>query len=396
MRQHPKSALQRSLTLLQIEAVLTSSVFAMPILNIFFANEIGLNLAQVGLSQAIFTAVLLLLNIPTGWLADRFSRKACNIAGDLIAAGGFVFYAMAHSFADVVIAEIILGIGMSFSGGADVGLLRAYCQALKQSYVRVSSRIARWRPISEMFAVSLGGLIGSQHPRLTIALSGLTYLAGAIISMFLVEAGERRVSTIHPLKDMWRIVTYALHGHKRLRWSILSFAFGREATHPLVWILTPLLIFAGVPVSVIGIAWALNLAAVWLGAKLAERMGEDAHDWQLFGIGTAVFAVAAAVLSLEVNLITIVFYAGFGFTRGWFSAVMPPIVQKYTPDDMQSTVWSVGASVAQILYIPVIWSFGALGDLEPRTTVIGGLVLFVPLLALCTWKLWQFDRVNYR
>lgn len=396
MQQHPKSVLQRSLKLLQIEAVLTSGVFAMPILNLFFASEIGMSLAQVGLSQAIFTAVLLLLNIPTGWLADRFSRKACNIAGDLIAAGGFVFYALAHSFTDVVIAEIVLGIGMSFSGGADVGLLRAYCQALKQSYARVSARVARWRPLSEMFAVSLGGLIGSQQPRLTIALSGLTYLAGAIISMFLVEAGERRVSTVHPLKDMWRIVAYALHGHRRLRWSILSFALSREATHPLVWILTPLLIFAGVPASVIGIAWALNLAAAWLGAKLAGRMGENTPDWQLFGIGAAVFAGAASVLSLEVNLITIVFYAGFGFARGWFSAVMPPIVQSHTPDDMQSTVWSVGASVAQLLYIPVVWAFGALGDLEPRATVIGSLVLFVPLLALCTWKLWQFDRIARR
>lgn len=386
-----EAKLSRSLKLLQVEAVLTSVVFAMPILNLFFAVEIGMSLEQVGLSQAIFTASLMILNIPTGWLADRFSRKACNIAGDMIAASGFVYYAFAQSFADVVIAELILGVGLAFSGGADVGLLKAYCKELKRSYEQVTARIARWRPIAEMAAVTFGGILGAQYPRLTILLSGMTYLSGAILSWFLVEAGERRKNTVHPLKDMARIVVYALHGHRRLRWSILAYAFSRESTHALIWILTPLLIFAGVPPHIVGVAWALNLVAVWCGAQLAGRLSMRYGDWQLIAIGCAVFIATAAALSVHVNIFTVALYVGFGFARGWFSVIMPPIVQKHTPDDMQSTVWSLSGTVAQALYIPVVWYVGKLGDTEPRMAVLGSLMIFTPLLALSVYKIRRLE-----
>lgn len=382
-----EARLTRSLKLLQIEAVLTSVVFAMPILNLFFAVEIGMSLEQVGLSQAIFTASLMVLNIPTGWLADRFSRKACNIVGDIIAAGGFVYYAFAGSFTDVVVAELILGVGLAFSGGADVGLLKAYCKELKRSYEQVTARIARWRPIAEMAAVTFGGVLGAQYPRLTILLSGMTYLSGAILSWFLVEAGERRKNTVHPLKDMARIVVYALHGHRRLRWSILAYAFSRESTHALIWILTPLLIFAGVPPHIVGVAWALNLVAVWCGAQLAGRVNLRYADWRLIAMGCAVFVAAAGTLSVHVSIFTVALYGGFGFARGWFSVIMPPIVQKHTPDDMQSTVWSLAGTVAQAFYIPIVWYIGKLGDIEPRMAVFGSFVIFTPLLALSVYNI---------
>jgi hypothetical protein len=66
---------RRSLRLLQIEAVLTAMMFAMPIFTIFFKDEIGLSYAQIGLSQAVFTIPLLTLNIASGWIADAFSLK---------------------------------------------------------------------------------------------------------------------------------------------------------------------------------------------------------------------------------------------------------------------------------------------------------------------------------
>ena len=132
-------SLWRNVRLLQLEMVITAMIFAMPILNVFYKDEIGMSLAQVGASQAVFTIAVLLLNIPTGWLADRFSRRWCNVFGDLTASAGFFYYAFAESFSDVVIAEIAIGIGIAFSSGADIGLLRAYAQSLKISYQKLAA-----------------------------------------------------------------------------------------------------------------------------------------------------------------------------------------------------------------------------------------------------------------
>ena len=119
--------LETSLRLLRTEAIITAAVIAMPIMNPFFMS-IGMDQGQIGLSQALFTVALLLCNVPTGWLADRFSRKLSNAFGDIVAALGFLLYALAQNFAHVVGAEILIGIGLAFSNGADVGLLRACCE----------------------------------------------------------------------------------------------------------------------------------------------------------------------------------------------------------------------------------------------------------------------------
>lgn len=383
--------LRRSLRLLKLEAIITSVVFAMPVLNIFYAKDIGLSLAEVGLTQAAFTVAVFMFNVPTGWLADRFSRKACNFFGDLVAAGGFLFYAFAQSFTDIVIAEIVVGIGLAFTGGADVALLKAYATKLGENYQQLTAQLASWRPLAEMSAVSLGGVIGAHSPRLAIALSAVTYGVGALLSLFIIEAGEHRKTTVHPIRDMARITRYALHGHKQLAWRIVAYALGREATHPIVWILTPLLLLAGIPPAAVGIGWAINLALVWVGARLARRYGGALSDTRMLAIGLAVFAVSSAILMVNVSIVTIVFYAGFGFVRGWYGALLLPAVQHHTPADIQSTVASVASSVAQLIYIPLVWGIGALGDISPQASIAGVFFLFVPLLAITTRKIATFE-----
>ncbi len=391
---------RRSLRLLQIEAVLTAMMFAMPIFTIFFKDEIGLSYAQIGLSQAVFTIPLLTLNIASGWIADAFSRKACNIFGDALEAVGFVIYATASSFWQVVIAELLLGIGVAFSSGADTGLMKAYADKLRLSYTYISAQTNKWRTVGEAFAVGLGGVIGAHSPRVAIVLSAVTCGMGAIVSCFIDEAGERRARAgtnlrgeiHHAIRDMTAITRYALYDHKPLAWRVFGYAISRNVTHALVWMLTPLMIMAGVPVSVLGIGWVLNLAAVWIGSHAAQHLPHGLSDRQQFAIGALVFVVGATALSVQVSALTIWLYGSFGFVRGWYGSLMPPIVQKHTPDDMQSTVMSVAGTVGNAMYIPLVWGMSALGDVSPQWSVAGNLVLFAPLLVLVMYKLSPVER----
>lgn len=384
---------QRSLRWLQAEMLITTAVFAMPIINLFFAREIGMTLTQVGLSQAIFTVVLFGLNIPTGWIADRFSRKACNALGDLVAAAGFAYYAQAASFGDVIIAEVVVGIGMAFSGGADVALLRAYSLALQVPYLRISAQLNTWRPVSEIAASIIGGLVGAWQPRATFLLTALAFVVGAIISLFIREAGERRVNTVHPLRDMARITRYALHGHGQLAWSIAGAAIGREASHAMVWLLTPVLLLAGVPPVALGVCWAANLLAVSAGAAAAHRWAEASREWQRFAIGLACMVIAGTALAvLPLHVATVWLYVGFGLGRGWMSAVLPALVQDHTPSDIQATVSSVAASVSQFVYIPLVWGIGALAEHSVPLAFAGNTLLFLPLGVVIAYQLARYER----
>lgn len=379
-----------SLRRLKVEAVITTAVLAMPIMTEFYLN-IGMNYAQIGLSQAIFTIAVLMLNVPTGWLADRFSRKWCNVAGDSLAAVGFVGYAFAQSFADVIIAEIIIGIGMAFSNGADIALLRAYCRRLMEQFEKHWAQVTTWQPLVQIVAVIAGGVIGTHSPRLVILLSAVPFAIGALLSLSIKEAGERRVSEHNPFKDMAIITRYALHGHKRLAWTILATATAREITHPVIWLLTPLLLAAGVPVAALGLGWAANLLAVSAGARTAGLVAQKLSEWQRFAAPAVAALAVMLLLGTSLSMMTVILYAVFGFSRGWYMAVMSPMIQAHTPDDIQSTVVSVAGSVSQLLYIPLVWGLGVLADISLSTALYGSFAVFGPLVLLSAFKLRQYE-----
>lgn len=390
----------QSLRLLRLEAVITSALIAMPIMNPFF-ESIGLDQGQIGLSQALFTVALLMFNIPTGWLADRFSRKLSNGLGDLIAGFGFLGYALAENFAHVVMAEVAIGVGLAFTQGADVGLLRAYCQRLGRAYEDEATLIATFRPLVQMLAVILGGIIGAHDPRLAIALSATPYFVGALLIFFIKEVGIHRAETApqtaekrslarklrHAFSDIRNITVYALHGHKDLAWAIIAAATAKEMTHAIIWVLTPLLLLAGVPVFVVGIGWALVLAATSAGAWLSKHFSKNWSEFALFAVPAFVSLGAMAVLSFSVTLWTVGLYGIFGLVRGWYSAVMSPVVQRHTPEDMQSTVFSISGSLSQLLYVGAVVVVNLAGNAGVQWAMVANALLFAPLVLLVAFKL---------
>ncbi len=169
--------------------------------------------------------------------------------------GGFVFYSLANSFTEVVIAEILIGVGMAFSQGADTALLRTHCLLLGRSYAGQAANTAIIKSFACMAAVSLGGIIGSTGQRLIFVLNAVPFFIGTILSLFVAEVGEKRQKQpVHPVRDIYNVTRIALYDRKDLAWAILASSTARELTQSLIWVLTPLLLIVGVPVSIVGFA----------------------------------------------------------------------------------------------------------------------------------------------
>ena len=94
--------------LVMLESILTAGIISVPFMTILYESEIGLTHEQIALTQAAFTVVAMVLNVPLGWVADRFGRKTANIIGDLLCLIGLLFYARAQSMLDCVVCETIL------------------------------------------------------------------------------------------------------------------------------------------------------------------------------------------------------------------------------------------------------------------------------------------------
>ena len=99
----------RNLRLVILESAVTAGILAVPIMTPFYLS-IGLSQEQIAMSQMAFTAATMILNLPLGWIADRFSRKWANVIGDSIVAISLLLYSTAQSFWFVVLCETLCGV----------------------------------------------------------------------------------------------------------------------------------------------------------------------------------------------------------------------------------------------------------------------------------------------
>lgn len=83
----------------------------------------GLDLAQVGLATAILSAVVVILEIPTGLLSDAIGRKRVFLLSLVVAAGAYLSLLFVQGFLPLVIALSVYGVSRALSSGSIEALL---------------------------------------------------------------------------------------------------------------------------------------------------------------------------------------------------------------------------------------------------------------------------------
>lgn len=83
-----------------------------------FLTKKGLSLFEAHLMNLIFFTTLLVFEVPTGAFADRYGRKTAFVLSCFLVSASKFMYALAPSFWWFVLAELVSGIGVTFSSGA--------------------------------------------------------------------------------------------------------------------------------------------------------------------------------------------------------------------------------------------------------------------------------------
>lgn len=103
-------------------AVLADSVPIYPLYALLFADT-GLSVAQISALFAIWSAVGILAEVPSGALADRFSRRGCLVAAGLLQATGYVGWIVLPGFPGFAVGFVFWGLGGALVSGAQEALL---------------------------------------------------------------------------------------------------------------------------------------------------------------------------------------------------------------------------------------------------------------------------------
>ena len=256
----------RDIWFLLIESTMTSFILFMPVAYLLF-KDLGLNQFQIGLTQFIFMVTLLLLEVPTGYFADRISRKVSNASGDVFVAFAVLIYFFASTFWHVVLAEVLFGIGMSLTSGADSALLKAHSEKRGLPYEKLASRMQSFNFVAMGLGAIVGGVIGAKNIRWPFIVQTVVFLLSALIAFRIRNAGEKRQTDKHPIKDIREIVVYCLRGHPMLAWRIVLSSVLMASTYLMVWFMTPSFLKAGLDIKYHGLLFAAVSVASILGTE---------------------------------------------------------------------------------------------------------------------------------
>jgi DHA1 family quinolone resistance protein-like MFS transporter len=131
-------------------------------IGVLIVQSRGMTLAQIGLLLAAYSLTIVLLEVPTGGLADAVGRKQVAMLAYACTALGALAYLFAFSFAAFLLAFIFNGVGRALSSGA---LDAWFVDALQADDpdIDLQPPLAR-AGVFALGALGIGTLIGSAMP----------------------------------------------------------------------------------------------------------------------------------------------------------------------------------------------------------------------------------------
>jgi MFS family permease len=114
--------LQRNKRVIYALSFFRTFMLIVPVIAPFFESK-GLSLAQVFYLQALYASAIVILEAPSGYLADRVGRRTVLLIGSIAHGIGYLWLNFSDSFTDLVVFEFFLGFAVSLMSGADLALL---------------------------------------------------------------------------------------------------------------------------------------------------------------------------------------------------------------------------------------------------------------------------------
>ncbi len=362
----------------------------MPILMLYYQDN-GLSSYQSFLLKAIYSAVIITLEIPSGYFADKLGRKNTLVIGAVMGVMGMACYALFGGFWAFLVAEIMLGVSQSFVSGSDSAMMYDSLQAdgFQSKYTKYEGRNTAIGNGAESFAAILGGLLAEVSFRLPfIAQTGIAFLA-VPAALTLVEPPQLK-RTHETLRGTFLIVKDCVFKNKKLRYYISFSSVIGACTLTMAWIYHPYLKDAlGISLYHIGIiAAVLNLIAAIFSAS-AHRIMEKVSQYHILLFIALVVPTSYLLISWFNNVWVLVILAFFYLVRGIATPVLKDYVNQQTPSDIRATVLSVRNFVIRLCFVVVAPLIGALSDdfgYPLAFAVIGSLFVVLSIILVLSWK----------
>ncbi|WP_433020670.1 MFS transporter [Kribbella sp. CA-294648] len=158
---------------------------------VYQIKEVGLSPLQLVLVGTTLEVACFLFEIPTGIVADLYSRRLSVIIGFTLIGAGFLLQGMVPTFLAILAAQVLWGLGFTFTSGADQAWITDEVGEVKVAPVFVRSQQVELA--CRIVGIVSAGALGLVSLRLPMLLSGAGMMLTALaLFIFMREQNFHR------------------------------------------------------------------------------------------------------------------------------------------------------------------------------------------------------------
>lgn len=297
---------------------LQMALFPMAILSVFLHERIAFDVTEIMLLQATFGLAVALFEFPSGYLADRLGYRRCLIVACLLWTIAWPIYGSATSWPQVVLAELLLGVGMSMVSGCDTAMMyeTLLADGREQQFARWSGRMVFCGQLAEGAAALTAGWLFAYAVAWPFFAQALASALALVVALTLVEPARERPGFEDSLGQARALLRHALHDNRALRALIGASVILSLASYIPVWTIQLYALDAGLDRAWLGPMWALANLSVAFAALVGHRVLVRASLARVTLLLVALIVAGYLGLGLNHALLGFAFYYLLTIMRG--------------------------------------------------------------------------------
>lgn len=390
-------------TYLLIEGLFSLFFYIIVTINLVYQVEMAhLNPLQLVLVGTTLEVISFLSQVPTGVLADVFSRRWSIIIGFFLTGAGFVLEGAIPQFGIILLSQLGWGIGSSFITGAEEAWIAD--EVGEENVGRVYIRGTQIGQVGALIGAVISVALASIRLNLPIIVGGILTIVMAVFLLFFMPEHHVQHATHQSERPTWKSLTQTfLSGSRLIRTDALLlmivivplfFGLSGEGMDRL-WtahLLTDIKLPTLGPLN--SVTWfavvrggimLCGIAAVELVQRYFKGTGKGAVPGLLLLLAMLQIACVIAFALAGNFALALISYWGYAVLRSTISPIYTTWLTQHSNAKVRATIISMSSqldAVGQIVGGPIVGVIGTLASL--RAALVAAGVLLSPVLLLFT------------
>jgi MFS family permease len=349
-----------------------------PILIPYYQSN-NLNKTQIFTIQAAYALSILIMEIPSGYLADVIGRRRTLILGAIFMPVGIGVYVFTHSFTFFLIAEFIIAVGNSMRSGCDSALIYDTLIQIKEEseYKRFEGRSIYYTRIGTALSSIMGGLLALLSLKIPFYVNMGTSIMMLPFALMLIEPTRQKLETVSPLKDILKVCRYC-YTHPRLRRLMLYGALIQSTGVTGVWAYFFYYESIGISIGFFGIIFAVWQLSSAFGGRFAHSLENKFGKKKSLFLPLLISATFLLLGSLKTYLLIPLIFLN-AFLWGFAFPLLLDYANRLIKSEVRATALSVINMTGSLSFVIVSPIFGRMVDAFSLSTafIIMGIYFIV-------------------